>query len=114
MTQSQPMGARDPIDEAWERLSSHWDDDEAHRKFIGLCATMSRLPDAGRLYREVRDRDETRRAVAEKQIDRLLTRAMQSLEAYRTEAPKRSPRTLLVIAVLMMLGMIAAVSWLAR
>ena len=108
------MTPTDPIDDAWGRLLSQWDDDEAHGKFIGLCATMGCLPEAGRLYREVRETDPERRAMAEKQIDRLLTHAMQSLEAHRTEPPKRSPRTLLLVAILMMLGMIAAASWLAR
>lgn len=114
MTHSGPMQPTDPVADAWRRLLEQWDDDDAHCKFIGLCATMDRLPDAGRLYREVRESDGERRAIAEKQIDRLLAHAMQSLEAHRTEPPKRSPRTLLLIAVLVMLGMIAAASWLAR
>ena len=114
MTHFGPMKPSDPVVDAWQRLLGQWDDDEAHRRFIGLCATMNRLPDAGRLYREVRETDAARRPVAQKQIDRLLAHAMQSLEAHRTEPPKRSPRALLLIAILTMLAMIAAASWLAR
>lgn len=104
----------DPIDEAWAKLQADWDDGDAHRKFIGLCATLDRLPEAGRRYRDVRDNDPDpeRRAAAEAHIDRLLGFAMQSLETLRTEPPRRARSVLLLIAFVVSVGMIGVASWL--
>lgn len=104
----------DPIDEAWARLEGSWDDADAHRRFIGLCATLERLPEAGRRYREVRDSDPDpdRRADAEKQIDRLLGFAMQSLETMRTEPPRRARSVLLLVALAVTVAMIGTAAWL--
>ncbi len=103
----------DPIDEAWARLEEQWDDAEAHRRFIGLCATLDRLPEAGRRYREVRETDPERREVARAQIDRLLTYAMQSLEAVRTPpSASRGRAILLAVAFVLTVGMIGVTSYL--
>lgn len=104
----------DPIEDAWSSLEERWDDAEAHRKFIALCATLDRLPEAGRRYREVRDGDPERRETAEHQIDRLLALAMQSLATARTPPPDtaRARRILLFVAFVLTVGMIALTSYL--
>ena len=109
-----PDQEADPLDEAWARVEERWDDREAHRKFVGLCSTLGRLPEAGRRYREVRDNhpDPERRAEAERHIDRLLGFAMQSLEVMRTEPPRRARGLLLFIAFVLTVGMIGIASWL--
>ena len=104
----------DPIDDAWAGLQAWWDDADAHRKCIALCATHERRPEAGRRYREVREKDPdpARRGVAEAQIDRLLSHAMLSLQALRTEPPRNLRPILFWIATALTLGMIGIVTWL--
>lgn len=104
----------DPIEDAWANLQEHWDDAESHRRFIALCATLGRLPEAGRRYREVRDGDPARRETAERQIDRLLAFAMQSLETARTPPPDttRARRILLIVSFVLTVTMIGLTSWL--
>ncbi|MEM9068313.1 MAG: hypothetical protein AAGE52_07390 [Myxococcota bacterium] len=80
------------LTQGWERVEEAWDDDEAHRKFVALCASFGRLDAAGKRYSKVRDSDPKRREVAEAQIERVLKQAMATLELTKTEpnpAPKR-------------------------
>jgi hypothetical protein len=60
----------DPIETAWRALlESKWDDEDAHRRFVGLAATLSRLPDAAARYRIMESDPERRdRAVEGKQL----------------------------------------------
>ncbi len=90
----------DPIESAWEKLQSEWDDPEAHERFIALCMTQDRLAEAGRRYRKVRDEDEDeeRRAEAERQIDRILTRALSTLEVLKSPPPPKRNTALLLLA----------------
>jgi hypothetical protein len=102
----------DPLEEAWAALDEAWDDDERHRKFIALCQTLGRLPEAGRRYREAREGEEPERAkVAERQIDRLLTAAMKNLEPLRAEPPRRTRSALLLAAVLITLTLVGIALW---
>jgi len=78
----------DPVDVEWRRLSSEWDNDKAHKRFLMLCASFKRLADAGRLYREVRESDPERRERATQQIDRILGLAMQDLELTKSPPSK--------------------------
>jgi hypothetical protein len=96
----------DPVTTAWEKLQEDWGDPEAHKRFIALCLTRERLAEAGRLYREVRDQDDDaeRRAEAERQIDRILTHALSTLEVMKSPpAPKRNTALLLVATVIFVL-----------
>ncbi|MBW2460321.1 MAG: hypothetical protein JRH11_01660, partial [Deltaproteobacteria bacterium] len=45
----------DPIDVAWNEVEGAWDDRDAHKRFVALCQSLGRLPEAGRRYREVRE-----------------------------------------------------------
>ena len=103
----------EPIDEAWATVEAAWADDEAHRRFLGVCTALGRLPEAGTRYREVRDSDPARAEVAAKQIDRLLGLATQQLEGTRVEAPTTEhKRTLSWVAFFMMLALMGAGTWL--
>jgi hypothetical protein len=70
------------------------------------------MPEAGRRYREARDREPSRRAVAEAQIDRLLHMAMQHLELHRTEPPRRQRAGVLVVGAALSALLIGAAIWL--
>jgi len=98
----------DPIDEAWARVVERWDDDEQHKLFVGLCFSLSRLPEAGRRYREVRERDPARREDAARRIDKLLTFASKTLDATKEPPPdmKRARRILFVVALVLFCALI--------
>ena len=103
----------DPIDEAWATVEAAWADEEAHRRFLGICMALGRLPDAGSRYRQVRESDPARAEVAAEQIDRLLGLATQQLEGTRILAPvTEHKRTLSWVAFFMMLVLMGAGTWL--
>lgn len=104
--------ATNAVDSAWQRVLAEWDDEKAHKTFLMLCASTDRLAEAGRRYREVRERDADRAEVASAQIDRVLGLAMQSLSALKTEPRARSAKTtLLLIATGVSGAMIASALW---
>ncbi|MFW5875207.1 MAG: hypothetical protein ACOCXM_00590 [Myxococcota bacterium] len=74
----------DPIELAWGRVEAQWSDPEAHSAFLALCMELDRLPEAGRRYREVRERDPERSEEAQRRIDELLSLAAQRLQLQRT------------------------------
>lgn len=101
----------DPIETAWAALGESWDEPEAHKRFVALCMAQGRLADAGRLYREVRDADEGRRAEAERQIDQILVHALSTMELHRSPpAPKRNTMVLLIATAVFVL-LVGAVTW---
>ena len=83
-----------PIDSVWENVKENWDSDETHRKFIALCASLGQLETAGRYYRAIRDSDESKREMAQKQIEQILSQAMSRLELTKTE-PQTNPKRIL-------------------
>jgi hypothetical protein len=97
------------IEDAWARVAREWDDARAHEAFVVLCASTERLGEAGRRYREVRERDPERAPTASAQIDRVLGLAMQSLSALKTDPSPRSAKTkMLLVAVGVSGAMIAS------
>ena len=110
MLHCQPV---DPVDEAWGQVEADWGNEEAHRKFVGVCVALGRLPDAGKRYREVRERDPERRQDAISQIDKLLALATQQLEDTRVPlSTTEHKRTLQWIAFAIMMLLMAAGTWL--
>ncbi len=85
------------IEDAWERVTREWDDARAHEAFLVLSASTGRLADAGRRYRDVRERDPERAERAKAQIDRVLALAMQNLSALKTEPSTRSAKTKMLL-----------------
>lgn len=102
----------DAIDAAWRRVEERWDDEKAHSAFLTLSASADRLAEAGRRYREVRERDPERAEVATAQIDRLLGLAMQNLSALKTERNPRSAKNVMLLVAMGVSGaMIASALW---
>ncbi len=103
----------DPIDEAWARVEAEWGNAEAHRRFVAVCVSLDRLSEAGKHYREVRERDPLRREEASKQIDKLIALATQQLEDTRImPAAVEHKRTLQWVAFAIMLGLMGVGAWL--
>lgn len=100
MTDFGEMGDQDPIEAAFAALRQTWEDQEAHKQFIGLCVSMSRLHDAGRLYREYRERaeDDADKAVADRQLARVLAAAMANLDTLPRAQPKTGQKRMLYVA----------------
>jgi hypothetical protein len=93
-------------------VEAQWEDDEVHRRFIGVCVAMDQLPEAGRHYREVRDSDAARAPEATRRIESLLTLATQQLADTRTEVGTKEPkRALTWAAFLTMLLLMGSVIW---
>ena len=103
------------LEETWAKVVARWDDDEAHRKFISLAASLSQLPEAGKRYREARDRAPSPeyRKVAESQLDRLFVTAMAVMQAARTP-PVEKKQTLRWVAFALMMLMILAATYLMQ
>ena len=106
-------GHVDPVDEAWGKVEEAWGDAEAHRRFVGVCVALDRLPEAGRRYREVRERDPERAQAAEGHIHKLLALATQQLQDTRVvPSGAGHKRTLTWAAFLIMLVLMGAGAWL--
>jgi hypothetical protein len=99
----------DPIDEAWAKVEADWGNAEAHRRFVGVCVALDRLPEAGKRYRDVRENDPARREDAAKQIDTLIVLATQQLQDTRVKPPTTEhKRTLTWVAFFIMLLLMGA------
>ncbi len=99
----------DPIEEAWRRVEADWANEESHRRFIGVCVALDRLPEAGKRYRAVREADPARREDAIQQIDRLIGLAAQQLQDTRVKpASHEHKRTLTWAAFFIMLLLMGA------
>ena len=95
-------------------MEADWGDEEAHRRFIGLCDVMGRLDEAGARYRTVREGDPARAEEAGRRIDQVVARALVTLQAERSEPTEGAPRWLLWLAVALSLGVIAFTMWMIR
>ncbi len=103
----------DPLDEAWARVEAQWGDDEAHRRFIGMCMALDRLPEAGRRYKAVRDEGSARSPQAEARMETLIALATQQLQDTRVEpVVSEHKRTLQWIAFAIMMGFMGVGAWL--
>ncbi len=99
----------DPIEEAWARVEAEWENEDAHRRFVGVCVALDRLSEAGQRYREVRETDPARRDDAAKQIDTLIALATQQLQDTRVQpATTEHKRTLTWAAFFIMLMLMGA------
>jgi hypothetical protein len=68
----------DPIETAWIALLTEWESPERHKAFVALAASLQRLPDAARRYRECRS-DPARAERAKQGIDAVLRVAYLAL-----------------------------------
>lgn len=108
--------AENAFEAAWTRALTDFSDDDAHRQFLAVAQSLGKLPEAGRRYRlELENaQDDTRRAQAQAQIDRLLILAMSTMGALK--APPDSGRTRVMLmwgAFALMLVLILGVTFVA-
>lgn len=89
----------DELVRAWQSVERDWTNDEAHRRFLALCAVSDRLAEAGRRYRRVRDEDPARAPQAERSIDALLAIATEQLLQHKTPPPQKSTPRLTFVAL---------------
>ena len=75
----------DPLDASWQALLSDWENEVQHKRFVALAASLERLPDAAKRYRESLT-DPTLQPRAQQGIDRVLGAAMAAL----TPPPRES------------------------
>jgi hypothetical protein len=69
----------EPLAHAWEAVRADWQSEARHAAFIELCAQQQRLPDAGALYRGVKEREPAHAEQAEQQLQRIMARALVML-----------------------------------
>ena len=94
----------DPIETAWTALQAQWESAERHKAFVALAASLQRLPDAARRYRESLP-DPARSERAKQGIDAVLRVAYLALVP-----PPRSEHELTRKARAWLLPMVAAMT----
>jgi hypothetical protein len=80
------------IDAAWDKLQVDWQSDEAHRRFIALCATHGALGEAGSRYRALRDAEPARSAEIELRLKAVMAAALAQMSNARTPRPRAHNR----------------------
>ncbi|MCA9574600.1 MAG: hypothetical protein R3B40_02690 [Polyangiales bacterium] len=104
----------DDLAAAWEAVQHDWDTDSRHAAFIELCAAQGRLPDAGALYRRVREELPEHATVAEQQQQRIMARALVMLAQHAPErAGPGARRVVLAAAVVVAIVMMTSAVWAA-
>ncbi len=87
---------------AWEAVRGDWGSDARHAAFIELCAQQQRLPDAGALYRGVKEREPEQAEVAEQQLQRIMARALVMLAQQAPQPVSASARRVVTgVAILL-------------
>jgi hypothetical protein len=77
---------------AFRALERDWQSDDAHRRFIALCAAQGALGEAGRCYRGVRDGDPARSDDAARRLQQVTAAALEQLAQARSARPARGRR----------------------
>jgi hypothetical protein len=70
----------------WKHVTSHWEDEAAHRAFLEHCRVNDRLVEAAVRYRGMKG-DHTRGALAEKKLAAIAALALTRLETERSPPP---------------------------
>jgi uncharacterized protein YfiM (DUF2279 family) len=78
----------DALARAWSAVEADWSSDDAHRRFLALCAASGKLSEAGRRYRLARDADPTREPEAKRRIDAILALATEQMLRQQTPRPE--------------------------
>lgn len=85
---------RELVETAFRELERNWVSDDAHRRFIALCAARGALGDAGRRYRHVRESDPARSDDAARRLQQVTAAALEQLARTRSARPPRSRRAM--------------------
>ena len=77
------------LETLWKHVTSHWEDEAAHRAFLEHCRVNDRLVEAAVRYRGMKG-DHARGALAEKKLAAIAALALTRLEAERSPARGKS------------------------
>jgi hypothetical protein len=92
------------LETLWRHVTSHWDDEAAHRAFLEHCRVNDRLVEAAVRYRGMKG-DHARGALAEKKLTAIAALALTRLEVERSPArAKRSNAGAYVLITLFIIG----------
>lgn len=83
---------QDMVEAAFRELERNWASEDAHRRFIALCAAHGALGEAGRRYRDVRESDPTRSEDAARRLQAVTAAALEQLALARSTRPTRGRR----------------------
>lgn len=97
------------LEREWARVLAAWDDADAHKRFLVFAESTGRLAFAGKRYRDAKEKEPGRGAIAEQQIDRILGLAMAQMRAIEKSEPPRGRRRVEWIAFGVSAALIAAV-----
>jgi hypothetical protein len=104
-----------PVDAAWTRLASEWEDEAAHKRFLELAAQHDGLDVAAALYQKAQ-RDRPGDARAEDGVKRAATLAQHlykaRADAERAQAPLQGQRLLRVVSAIVALVAAVIAFWL--
>lgn len=101
----------DAVTSAWENVEREWGSDAAHERFLAVCVASHRMPEAGKLYRRVRDDDPARAVEAKRRIDALLAIAAEQLLVHKTTPPEKGTPRITFVAVGVALMIVAVTLW---
>jgi hypothetical protein len=88
----------DPILEAlWDRVTSAWDDDEAHAALLDHALRTQSLPELAGRYRPLVS-DPIRGPLAKKRLDVIVIAATESLWSMKTPKPGKVPLSITLSA----------------
>jgi hypothetical protein len=84
---------------AFRELERDWASNDAHRRFIKLCAMHGALDEAGRSYRALRDADPARADEAGRRLNDVTQAAIEQLSLARTVRPATRGRRMMWLMV---------------
>jgi hypothetical protein len=99
----------DGFEVLWAKIEAEWSDEKIHIAFLEYAISRKLMPEAAGRYRAMRG-DESKRAVADKRLNAIVTAATFMLEQTRTVAPERTNRKLSYLGFAVSLLLL---SWLA-
>jgi hypothetical protein len=91
---------------AWEAVRADWQSEARHAAFIELCAQQRRLPDAGALYRGVKEREPERAEQAERQLQRIMARALVMLAQQAPQPVAPNARRVVMLLAVVVAGLL--------
>jgi hypothetical protein len=92
------------LETLWKHVTSHWEDEAAHRAFLEHCRLSDRLVEAAVRYRGMKG-DHARGALAEKKLAAIAVLALARLETERSPSPaKRNNAAAYVLMALFIAG----------
>jgi hypothetical protein len=104
----------DDLAAAWDAVQADWSAEPRHAAFIELCVAAGRLPDAGTLYRRCKELQPERAAVAERQLQRIMGRALAMLaDRPPSRAAPNARWVVLLFGVLIAALMMGSAIWAA-